>query len=74
MALEAHVSTHGFMHLFLTQALSLGQSVLRTHSGLHPIYGSPWCSSMQLQTPSEQMAFEPHGEGLHLSTISASKN
>lgn len=35
------VPGQGSMHLFLIQALSRGQSLLKTHSGLHPWYGSP---------------------------------
>lgn len=40
-----------------------------THSGLHPVYGSPMYSGRQVQDPtpfrSLQIAFAPHGDGLH---------
>lgn len=74
IAFEAQVLKHGSVHLFLTHALSRGQSVLSTHSGRQPTYGSPCCSSMQEHTPSMQIALLPHGDGLHLSTTSASEN
>lgn len=35
------VPGHGSIHLFLMHALSWGHSLLRTHSGLHILYGSP---------------------------------
>lgn len=60
-----HVPGHGSVHLFLIQALSRGQSSFITHSGLHPLYGSPWYSGKQVQTPSLHCAFGPHGDGLH---------
>lgn len=71
MALEAQVPLQGSIHLFLTQALSREQSELNTHSGRQPIYGSPWCSSIQVHTPLLHKAFGPHGEGSHLSRSSA---
>lgn len=63
------------MHLFLIHALSLGQSLLRTHSGLHPVYGSPWYSGRHVHMPLLHTAFDPHGDGLHgsFSIISGSK-
>lgn len=45
------VPGQGSKHLFLIHALSWEQSMLITHSGLHPLYGSPWYSGKQLQTP-----------------------
>lgn len=41
MALIPHVPGQGSTHLFLRQALSLGQSEFKTHSGRHSTYGSP---------------------------------
>lgn len=35
-ASRPHVPVHGFLHLLLIQALSLGQSKFKTHSGRHP--------------------------------------
>lgn len=46
------------------QALSSEQSVLSTHSGLQPLYGSPWYSRIQVQTPSAHCALGPQGDGL----------
>lgn len=40
-ALTAHVPLQGSIHLFWAQALSFGQSELKTHSGRQPTYGSP---------------------------------
>ena len=64
----------GSTHLFLTHALCLLQSVLRTHSGRHPVYGSPAYSGKHVQDPaplrSLQTAFAPHGDGLQGSRIS----
>lgn len=52
----------------LTQVLSLGQSLLITHSGLQLVYGSPKYSGKHVQDPtpflSVQTAFDPQGEGL----------
>lgn len=62
----------GFTHLFVKQALSLEQSVLRTHSGLQPVYGSPLYSGRHVQTPSLHKVFEPHGDGLHGSVLTGS--
>lgn len=72
VASALQVPAHGSPHLFLMQALSLGQSEFNTHSGLHPKYGSPWYSSMQVQVPSLHIAFDPHGEGEQGSTASTS--
>lgn len=63
IALLPHVPGHGSLHLFLTQALFFGQSELETHSGLHPVYGSPWYSDKQLQMPLLHTAFDPQGFG-----------
>jgi len=42
---------------------------LVTHSGLHPVYGSPKYSGKHEQEPapfrSLHIAFAPHGDGLH---------
>lgn len=58
----------GSTHLFLTQALALLQSVLRTHSGRQLVYGSPVYSGKQVHDPaplrSLHTAFAPHGDGL----------
>lgn len=58
------------------QALFLGHSSFNIHSGLQPVYGSPWYSGKQVQMPSLQIAFEPHGDGKHGSVfgIIGSKN
>ena len=58
-------SEHGLTHLLRKQALSLGQSEFKTHSGRQPIKGSPWYSARQVQIPLLQTAFEPQGFGLH---------
>jgi len=57
------VSLHGFIHLLRTQALSLGQSLLITHSGLQPEYGSPKYSLIHEHWPLLHIAFGPHGDG-----------
>lgn len=41
IALAAQVPLQGSVHLFSTHALLRVQSVLRTHSGRQPVYGSP---------------------------------
>lgn len=64
----------GLMHRFLTHALSIGHSELIVHSGRHSKYGSPLYSGKQVQTPSLQTAFGPHGEGLHKSASTGSVN
>jgi len=53
-------------------ALFLGQSLFRTHSGLHPEYGSPWNSGLHLQTPLKHSELGPQGDGLHGSEYSGS--
>lgn len=67
-ALTPHMPGQGSRHLLLTHALSRGQSVFSTHSGRHPVYGSPVYSGKHVQDPapffSLQTAFAPHGEGL----------
>lgn len=65
IAFEAHVPEQGFVHLFLEHTLSNAQSMLVTHSGLHPTYGSPLYSDRQVQIPFEHKALYPHGDGLH---------
>lgn len=74
-ALSPQVPGHGSRHLLLTHARSRGQSVLRTHSGLHPVYGSPWYSGKHTQEPapfrSLHTAFAPHGDGLQGSRSSS---
>lgn len=57
------VPGQGSSHLFLMHALFLGQSLLRTHSGRQPWYGSPWYSGKQVHIPLLHSAFAPHGEG-----------
>lgn len=59
---------HGSRHLLEIHALLLEQSELRTHSGRHPEYASPWYSGKQEQIPLEHWAFAPQGDGLHLSS------
>lgn len=59
------VPGQGSAHLFLMQAFVLSQSVLNTHSGRQPVYGSPWYSGRQVQVPSRHSALGPHGDGLH---------
>lgn len=65
MAFDAQEPMHGSVHLFLKQALSLGQSWFRAHSGLHDVFGSPWNPDRHEQVPSMQWAFFPHVDGLH---------
>lgn len=66
-AFKPHVPGHGSTHLLFTQALLRSQSELTTHSGRHPVYGSPKYSGRQVQEPAPprtlQIAFAPHGEG-----------
>lgn len=64
MAFCPHVPGQGSTHLFLIHALFLGQSVFNTHSGRHPVYGSPWYSLKQVHTPLLHWAFGPQGVGL----------
>lgn len=54
----------GSIHLDLTQALFLGHSLLSTHSGLQPLYGSPRYSGLHVHIPLLHKALEPQGEGL----------
>ena len=67
-AFRPHVPGHGSLHLLLTQARSLGQSVFSTHSGRQPVYGSPKYSGKHTHEPaplrSLQTAFAPQGDGL----------
>lgn len=74
LALVPQVLIHGLTHLFLTHALSMGHSELIVHSGRHSKYGSPLYSGIQEQTPSLQTAFGPHGDGLHKSASTGSRN
>ena len=53
------VPAHGSLHLLLIQALSLGQSEFKTHSGRQPKYGSPWYSGRQIQAPLIHCVFVP---------------
>lgn len=53
------------MHLLRMQARFRGQSEFITHSGRQATYGSPLYSGMQEHTPLLQLAFDPHGNGLH---------
>lgn len=62
----------GSVHLFLIHALFRGQSEFIIHSGLHPVYGSPWYSGRHVHIPSLHCAFGPHGEGLHGSVCNGS--
>lgn len=68
-AFVPQVPGHGSTHLLLTHDLRLSQSEFWTHSGRHPVYGSPKYSCKHVQEPapfcSRQTAFEPHGDGLH---------
>lgn len=69
MALFPQIPVHGLIHLFLIHAFSAEHSVLNIHSGLHPLYGSPWYSGKQLHKPSTHFVLGPHGEGLHGSIL-----
>lgn len=40
-ALKPHIPGHGSLHLRFIHALFCGQSLFKTHSGLHPMKGSP---------------------------------
>lgn len=65
IAVGAHTPlSQGFTHFWRWQALLEGQSELRTHSGRHPKYGSPWYSGRQTHSPLLHAAFAPHGDGL----------
>jgi hypothetical protein len=50
-ALMPHMFRQGSTHLERTQALSRGQSELRTHSGRQPKYGSPEYSARHVHMP-----------------------
>lgn len=67
-ALRPHVPGQGSTHLLLTQALLRSQSEFVTHSGRHPVYGSPKYSGRHEQEPapfrSLHIALAPHGDGL----------
>ena len=65
----AQAPGHGFSQLLCKQALSLGQSEFKTHSGRQPAYGLPWNSGKQVHSPSLHWELGPHGDGLHLSKI-----
>lgn len=67
-----HVPGQGSVHLLRMHALFLGHSGLTTHSGLHPTYGSPWYSGLQVHTPLSQRALDPQGDGLQGSTFRGS--
>lgn len=69
-AFNPQVPTQGSKHLLRMQALSRGQSLFSTHSGLQPRYGSPWYSGKQEHTPLSHIVFGPQGEGLQGSTVS----
>jgi len=60
-----HVPGQGSTHLFRMHALSVEQSVLSTHSGRQPTYGSPKYSGKQIQMPLLHWAFGPQGDLLH---------
>lgn len=74
LAFDAHVPGHGSIHLFLVQALLLGQSELTTHSGWQPSYGFPIYPFRQMQAPalarSIHSAFAPQGEGSQAESVS----
>lgn len=77
MASYPQTPGHGLMHFELTQALSLGQSALITHSGLQPVtLGLPKYPGGHSQTALSlidlQIAFGPHGEGLQGSITTGS--
>lgn len=63
-AFNPQVPGQGSKHLLPTQALSRGQSLFNTHSGLQPLYGSPWYSARQVQMPLSHNVFGPQGDGL----------
>lgn len=69
-ALLAQVPIQGSLHLLLIQALSRAQSELRTHSGRHPIVGSPKYSDKQEQIPLSHCVLIPQGDGLQASISS----
>lgn len=59
-----HVPGQGSTQRWLLQALFRGQSEFMVHSGRQPEYGSPKYRGRQVQMPSWQSAFAPHGDGL----------
>lgn len=63
-AFDPQVPGQGSKHLLPIQALSRGHSLFSTHSGLQPLYGSPWNSGKHEQTPFSHNVFGPHGVGL----------
>lgn len=69
-AVAAQVPGQGSVHLFRIQALLRSHSKLCTHSGRHPVYGSPMNSGRQLHCPLLHSALFPHGDGLHGSSFS----
>lgn len=68
-ALIPHDPGHGSLHLLLEHALLRSQSEFETHSGRHPVYGSPKYSGKQEHEPTPFLslhnALAPHGDGLH---------
>ena len=69
-AFGAQAPGQGFRHFLCKHAWSCEQSEFKTHSGRQAAYGSPLYSGKQVHTPSEQTAFGPQGDGLHLSISS----
>lgn len=65
IAFWPQVPIQGSLHLFLMQASWGLQSLLLTHSGLQPVYGSPWYSWIQVHIPFVHSALIPHGNGMH---------
>lgn len=69
IALLPQLPGHGSTHLLFKHAVFEGQSVLTTHSGLHPSYGLPVYPSKHMQEPalfrSLHSALTPHGDGEH---------
>lgn len=61
------VPGQGSLHLLFEHALLRSQSEFDTHSGRHPVYGSPKYSGKQEQEPtplrSLHWAFAPQGDG-----------
>lgn len=64
----------GSTHFRLMQALFLGHSEFRTHSGRQPKYGLPRYSGKQVHSPFRHWAFDPQGEGLHGSSAIGSSS
>lgn len=61
------------MHLLFPQTLFFGHSILKTHSGRHPLYGSPKYSGRHVHLFSKQIAFGPQLQ-LGVISIIGSKN